>query len=277
MTTPHNEENLVLSLDTQRAAERILVVCVLVELALFLLDYHVNYGRATEIGALRRLFNTAREDGLASWFGTTQTLLAALTLWLTYAIARRREKPGWWKAGWLALAGFFTYMAIDDGAEIHERLGTTVDVLREDSSKLFASFPSYTWQILFLPFFAMFGLFMLVFLWKELDTRSSRLILLSAFGCMALAVVVDFFEGLEPAHGLNLHAYISDTTGLDAWTETRFGQSGYDTLQHFSRSIEETLEMLGISLFWFLFVRNLDSVSNGRLEVRFRSNSTSRE
>ncbi len=267
--TPDRPHAVILSLDAERVARRVLLVCVLAELALFLLDYHVNYGRATNIGAIRRLFNTAREDGLASWLGTTQTLLAALTLWFTYIIARPQPKPRWWKAAWLALALFFTYMAIDDGAELHERLGTTVETLKEDSSPLLASFPSYTWQVLFLPFFGAFGLFMLVFLWKELDTRSSRLVLVSAIGCLALAVVLDFFEGLEPDHALTVHTYISENTNFDARAQARFARPGYDTLQHFSRSAEETLEMLANSLLWFLFLRNLPRVSSGGLQVRF--------
>jgi len=250
-------------------ARRVLVICVVAELAFFLLDYHVNFGGAIEIGAIRRLFNTAREDGLASWFGTTQTLLAALTLWLTYVMVRPQSESRWRKAGWLALALFFTYMAIDDGAELHERLGTTVDALREDSSALIASFPSYTWQILFGPVFAAFGLFMLAFLWKELATRSSRLVLVAAIGCLGLAVVLDFFEGLEPDHALNLHTYIVDHTHFDARAQARFARSGYDTLQHFSRSAEETLEMLANSLLWFVFLRNLGRVGRAGLRVGF--------
>ena len=68
---------------------------------------------------------------------------------------------------------------------------------------------------------------MLVFLWKELDTRSSRLVLVSAIGCLALAVVLDFFEGLEPDHALNVHTYISDNTNLarvsSGGLQVRFG------------------------------------------------------
>ncbi len=64
-----------------RLALRVFACILLLEIAFVLLDYHVNYGRLTEIGAIRRLTNIAREDGLASWFGTTQTLLVALTAW----------------------------------------------------------------------------------------------------------------------------------------------------------------------------------------------------
>ena len=79
------------------------------------------------------MFNTAREDGLASWFAVTQTLLIALTLWLIYSVAKAGRKPRAIVVGWLVLALFFTYMAIDDGAQIHERLGSTFKALREAS------------------------------------------------------------------------------------------------------------------------------------------------
>ena len=49
----------------------IFVACVVSEIALFLLDWHVNYGRLLDYGPIRRLLNTTREDGLASWFGVT--------------------------------------------------------------------------------------------------------------------------------------------------------------------------------------------------------------
>jgi hypothetical protein len=163
-------------------------------------------------------------------------------------------------------------MAIDDGTELHERLGTAVDDWTEDSSAFLSGFPSYTWQVLLAPVFGAFGLFMLVFLWRELGTRSARLVLLSAIGCLALAVVLDFFEGLEEDHALNVHTFVVENTEIDAWSERRFDRSGYDTLRHFSRSAEETLEMLAISLLWFLFLRNLRRVSGGGLKVRFGKN-----
>jgi hypothetical protein len=278
MTTPsHSIEEqgdassvAILTVDTERLAGRVLLVCVLAETALLFLDYHVNYGRATDIGALRRLFNLAREDGLASWLGTTQTILTALTLWLTYRLARAKPTPRWRQAGWLALALFFTYMAIDDGAQLHERLASTVDALTEDSSGLLTSFPSYTWQILFMPLFGALGVFMLVFLWRELPTRASRLVLVSAIGCLSLAVLLDFFEGLEPDHALNLYSYVDDNTDLDLWAGERFDRSAYDTLQHFSRSSEETLEMFAGSLLWFVFLRNLVNVAPGGFQVRLK-------
>ena len=55
-------------------------------------------------------------------------------------------------------------MAVDDGAQLHERLGSTFKAMREDVGSSLDFFPSYPWQILFLPIFGTLGLFMLWFL-----------------------------------------------------------------------------------------------------------------
>ena len=171
MTSPQpdqmeHQKGALLTVDTKRVARSIFIVCILAEVSFVLLDYYVNYGRLTEIGALRRMVNITREDGLASFFGTLQTAMVGLTLWLIYISAKSQDRSKWRTVGWLVLAIFFTYMAVDDGAEVHERLGTT---LNESTSLDF--FPSYAWQVLFLPIFGALGLFTLVFLWNKLPRR----------------------------------------------------------------------------------------------------------
>ena len=172
--------------DTSRLATKILWFCLLCEIAFVILDYHVNYGRWTEIGAMRRMFNTAREDGLASWFAVTQTPLVSLTLWFIYALAKRGHQPRLKVVGWLVLALFFTYMAFDDGVQMHERLGSTFNTVRERSGGSLDFFPSYTWQILFLPGFALLGGFTLCFLWLELHDGALR-------GALVLAILLLVF------------------------------------------------------------------------------------
>lgn len=257
-----------LTVDSERLARRVILFCLLAEVLFVFLDYHVNYGEWTDIGAMRRLFNTAREDGLASWFATTQTLLTGLTLGFIYLSLKNRSGARGKATGWLILAIFFIYMAVDDGAQLHERVGSTVETIRSNAGSSFDFFPSYTWQLVFLPSFGALGLFMLVFLWRELQATSSRVLLLTAISFQVFAVGMDFLEGLEPTHRWNLYAIISDNYDLEPWTEARFGESAYDTLAHFSRSIEEALEMAAISIFWFLFLRHL-SVVAGDLRVRF--------
>lgn len=263
-----------ISIDAKKLATWVLAACVLAELSFVLLDYFVNYGKATQIGAMRRMTNIAREDGLASWFGTTQTLLAGLTLWLTYLLARGRGATRFTRTGWLILAGFFSYMAVDDGAQLHERLGSTVKAMqaRGGEAATASFFPSYTWQVVFLPIFVGLGLFMVVFLHRTLTERWARGVVVAAAGCMACAVGLDFVEGLDATHPLNAYTWLVHTFDLDPWAATRFGKTGFEAVRHFSKSIEEALEMFAISLLWFVFLRNLARAA-GSLHLGFQSDA----
>jgi hypothetical protein len=258
-----------LRFDAPRVVRFVLVGCLLLEVAFVLLDYHVNYGRLTEIGALRRMTAIAREDGLASWFGTTQTMLVALTAWAIVAVIRAQGAARWRRAGWTVVAMLFTYMAVDDGAQLHERVGTAVQVLGEESApSALAFFPSYTWQIVFGPIFAVLGLAVAVFLWRELSDRVALALVFAALSCFGLAVGLDFIEGLDADHSLNVYTFLTARTGVDAWAADRFGRTGYEALDHFGRSLEEFLEMLGGTLFWTAFLRTLTSVTP-ELRVRW--------
>ena len=251
--TPRNEA--LIHLDGESLPGRIFLFCLVVELLLVGLDAFINYGRFIDIGPIRRLFNITREDGLATWFMVMQTFLAGLVLWLITLVQRSRSAS---RSNWLSwgfLSGFFIYMSADDAAEIHERLGSTFkDLLktnqRETSDSLLAQvqgmFPSYDWQLVALPLLAGAGLFMLFFLLTEFKDRKSRVILFSAAGLMAIAVLLDFFEGLDKANPWNPHSWIRES----------FTLSNY-TVRHFSKSIEEFLEMCSISLLLMLFIARL--------------------
>lgn len=266
---PPKKRSSTLRVDTRAIASRVLMACVGLELLFLVLDYHVNYGRLSTIGAVRRMTNIAREDSLASWFGTTQTLLVALTLWLTYVVVRQAGKSSRFsRVGWVVLACFFSYMAIDDGAQLHERLGTAFKVVQRDSGNTLSFFPSYTWQLVFLPFFVALGLFMVAFMWRELASKRQRWLVVTAAGCMAFAVGLDFIEGLEASHPFNAYTWLASTFELEAWANGRFGKTAFETLRHFSKAIEEATEMFAISLLWFVFLSHL-SAAAGKVRIAF--------
>ena len=259
-----------LNVDPARLARRVFVFCLTVEVVFVLLDYHVNYGRLVDVGAIRRMTNIAREDGLASWFGTTQTLFVALTAWALVLLARASHAAGWRRAGWSVVAVMFTYMAVDDGAQLHGRFGTLSSVLDDSGgSSVLTSFPSFAWQVLFVPVFGVFGLLLALFLWKELHDRAAFVLVLTALACLAVAVGLDFIEGLDDDHPWNLYTWIVEWVDLADFTAARFRQTPYDTLEHFSRSLEEFLEMLANTFLWVTFRRHVPSVApNVHLSLR---------
>ena len=267
MVYDQHTRSVLLRFNTAALALYILIFCIVAEITFVVLDYYINYSELVDIGAMRRMFNIAREDGLASWFGATQTLLAGLTLWLIYAVVKHQPGSKWRRSGWLILALFFTYMAVDDGAQLHERFGTTFKALREDAGGNLDYFPSYAWQVFFGPVFALLGLFLLGFLLYELDSRHDKMLVLLALSGLALAVALDFVEGLDEGHAWDLYTIIAERYDLEEVAQDRFGETAYDTLRHFSKSIEEAIEMLAISVLWFVFLRYLGSVTD---EIRVR-------
>ncbi len=266
-----------LEINSTKLIRYIIGFAIFAELMFVFLDYHVNYGRLTEIGAMRRLTNIAREDGLASWFGTAQLLLISLTLWLIY-LAVKQHGSKFRRVGWMVLACFFTYMTLDDGNELHERFGTLFGTLARRASepgegpsligRFLDFFPSYHWQFFFLPMFAAVGLFLVYFMWRELDDRGSQRFVIAAILLFVVAVGLDFIEGLSVDHPLNFYTKITERFEFGEFTQARFKHTPYKTLVHFSKSIEECIEMMGNSLLWLVFLRQFVRVA-GDLRVRF--------
>ena len=107
--------------------------------------------------------------------------------------------------------------------------------------------------------FAMFGLFLIWFLNKELQVVRDKLIVIVAIGLLVLAVTADFFEGLDPEHPLNLHSWVSATWDLN-----------FDDVRHYSKSLEEFMEMLAMSFLWVVFLRHLVRIAP-EIQLRFRN------
>ena len=257
--------------DSVSLLRNLLLMCVSIELLFFALDYHVNYAGLGS-GSIRKLFSTSREDSLPAWFSIMQTAMVALTVWLVYLLVRRTGTR-WQRAGWLTLALFFSYLAFDDGARIHERVGTAYHEYFSQASATFGArtlelFPSYRWQIVFMPIFASMGVFMFVFLLGQLRGWKPKVVVFLALTCLAGAVALDFLEGLDEDHWLNPYTAIANTWQLDYWSARTFGRSPYATLVHFSKSIEETVEMFAMTLLWVVFLGHFTWLARD-LRIRF--------
>lgn len=253
-----------LDVDARRLITVLFFVLVGAEVFFVLADAIINVGELTELSPIRRFFNITREDGVASWFAVTQTWMLGMTAAFLYAVVRAGDAARWRRVGWAIIAIFLVYMAMDDGAQFHERIGSSFKTMlhgedHESGERIAGFFPSYAWQLVFLPIFGTFGLFILWFLNKELQSARDKRLVVAAIGLLVLAVVADFFEGLEMDHPLNLHGWIQWTWDL----------SDYE-VRHFSKSIEEFMEMLAMTLLWITFLRHLVSIAP-RIELRFRS------
>ncbi len=259
-----------LRIDTTALLRNLLIFCVSIEMLLFTFDYYLNYAGGSHSSALRRLFSTSREDGLAGWVAVLQTAMIAVTLWAIYMVVRKTATR-WQILGWQALLVFFCYLALDDGAHIHERLGTAYNEAGDGfalGAWTLELFPSYRWQIVFMPLFAAMGFFMFGFLLKQLRGWKPKAAVFVALSCLAGAVVLDFFEGLAPTHALNPYTAITQRWHLEYWAARTSDVSAYDMLLHFSKSIEECTEMFGMTLLWVVFLHHFTWLARD-LRVRF--------
>ncbi|MHC4992576.1 MAG: hypothetical protein ACYTGC_16520 [Planctomycetota bacterium] len=241
----------------------LVIVCFVISWSFLFFDYSINYSGVAKSGAVRRMFNMTREDGMPSLFMIMQMTLLATTVWAVWLTVRKRTSSRFRRIGWLILALFFSYLAVDDGAKVHERLGTAYEEVTERNEEALGAgameaFPSYAWQVVFMPIFSVMGIFMLVFLWRELGSTLPRALVFVAFGLFATAVFFDFIEGLDPDHEWNLYRILAERNeGIETFTRKQFDRSAYDSLRHFSKTIEECMEMMGMTLLWAVFLGHL--------------------
>lgn len=246
-------EPTLLQLDSGKMVRYLFWTCFLFEILLVLLDGFLNYGRWLPYAPLRRLCNITREDSLASLFGTMQTFVLSGVAALLYLAARTSGASRTTRLGWMVLFLLFAYLAIDDGAEIHERIGSSFKSHVEQApataggrsfgKDLLETYPSYPWQPLVLPFLLIPGAFMCWFLWKEFTDLGDRLRTGTAVACFAAALLLDFVEGMR-----HVSRRVSYSLGVTPYT-----------VRHFSKSFEEFLEMLAVTLLLVTLVRILST------------------
>ena len=249
----------------------IIGICVGLEILFVLLDASANLKEWGVSGPIKRLFNIAMETTIPTWFSVMQVAVVGAIVGLIALLKRGRKNESrriW--MGWMAIAVFFVYMSLDDGSMLHERVGSA---LRSDSAisnvvddsgehggtnKIVPMFPSYSWQLVLMPFFALFGLYMFLFLWRELGPGEFKW-LVAGLACYAAAVGLDFVEGFDHnGNAWNMYPGIAATCGLDS-----------PTVRHVLQSLEEFLEMLGTTAFLGLFLNHL-MLSAGEIRISFR-------
>ncbi len=252
-----------------RTIRRVFLACLLVELGLVLADYNVNLRGLDAPSQLRSMFNIAREDSLPNWFSSAQTLMAAITSWMVFLVVQARAGSSALRRGWLIVALFFTYMAVDDGTRLHERIGTVFETLLENvaGAGLLQRFPSYAWQVFFVPLFAAAGLFTAWFLLRHSPRSRTRAVVLLALGLLGLAVGLDFLEGLGREHPWNPYTYLVQNFDLESGSRALFRKSAYFITRHFSKVLEEIFEMLANTLLWIVFLGYLFDLG-AKLRIR---------
>jgi hypothetical protein len=159
-------------------------------------------------------------------------MFAASGLFFLLGQKYRRERiaPA---AGWYALAAAFTFLAWDEGAQIHETVGIH-----------FGTSYGGSWLYFYAPAAAAFAAMLVPFLLR-LPSRTRYLLIASGATFVAGAVVVEFFGQLY----------------ADAYGRTRPIYAGLAT-------VEEVLEMLGVALLIYTLLEHLGALPRRRVARR---------
>ena len=235
-----NTETTDIEFDSRRTLLFVFFFLLALELLMFILDIFVNWNEFADRESIRDMFSTTQEHSIAGWFAATQTFIVALAAWAIFFISKKTDASTWQRAGWFVIAAFFSYLSVDDGAAIHEHLGSG---LKQTAiiGEAIASYDSYSWHVVILPFFIAMGCFILFFLWRELAHINEKLGTLAAFSCLGFAIIQDYIEG--------------STEEYD-WFEINYDMDA-ETILHFAKSLEECAEMLGMTIFLVVFLSHL--------------------
>ena len=178
---------------------------------------------------LRQLFDVDQENNLPTWYSAFLLLTASALLWLC---ARQRKADGdSWSGHWLALAGGFLLMSLDEVAGVHETINSVIVM---------------TWAIPGAFLALVLGLAFVPFL-LQLPRRTALR--------FALAGAI----------------YVGGAVGVEIFGNSLSVQNLRDTLQYdLATLVEEALEMLGVILFihtLLLYMRGPAAAVDASLEL----------
>ncbi len=233
-----SNDHLKLGFDVKKRIKHLFYILVAINISLVLSDFVFNFLKVLPHSRLRAMVNMAKESSIANWYSTSIMLLIGL---VALALAHKERIKDSVKTfySWMLFGCFFIFLSMDDGAEIHERVSTSFKSLFKEGEdaggfigfvySIFEAFPSYAWQLTFLPIFGAIGLYMLVFSFKQIEQKAPRRWLIYGLTCLVVAVGIDFIEGI-----------------------LKYGEIPWDdlplkkyTITHNTRVLEEFLEVLG--------------------------------
>ena len=208
-------------------SKKVLIIFSLISLG-FAVIYYLPYFFDIEYSYfITDYMNITQEKNVPTFFSFFIMMLVGLVYFLLY----KEEK----KYYWLFIALFFFYLGFDDMFKIHEHVGSSVGhTVVEDG--LDKEFSTYYWQAVFMPMFALFGLYIVYVTSKafwDISCKRCIVMLFAGYGLYAVAIAMDFYEGMD--------------TDL-FWLLEIFKTLDYDALVDVMRATEEAIEMLGGTL-----------------------------
>jgi hypothetical protein len=237
------ENALQIDLRIDRMILSIIIFCLVAEFIIFFLDISYNLGQLWYFEKFQRVSNVDAEKSFGTWFSVVQNFVVALTAFVISLHHKLIFNQKGKFLGWLLMALFFAYISLDDHLMLHENMGSTVPVIYEWLLGKTITLPTYGWHFLSGPIFGAFGLFFLTFLYRQLNSKKYRLILFLGLSLWSVAVLLDAWDGTSRPYD---------------WMAKMTGFKEYH-IRHSSMLVEEMFEMLGSTLFLYLFLSKIKS------------------
>jgi hypothetical protein len=235
--------------DFSRITRVVLISCLVAEGLIFLLDVCQHVAEIWYFENIKDLSNVIMENSFGTWFSVVLNAGAGMVALCVALCCRKTGKPRLKTLAWLLIALFFLYVSLDDHLVLHERLSGGIGrILFKFQLTDKFQFLTYEWIYIFVPFFGLFGVFMLIFLFRELNGFLERMLLLFGLGLWTLAVGLDALEGAGlPYESMEVVAGLARTK-----------------IRHSFMLVEEMFELLGSTVFLFLFLRRLRNLLKER-------------
>ncbi len=207
---------------TKSFVNKIFRLGLLLTVALLLLDILTYFFYPETI--FGEIFLATREQTPLTWVSVIALLLIALSSATVYMRSKRII--------WYFLSLTFLFFSMDDATYFHERFSAAAQEL----SPFLASFPSYSWVILYLPLL-IFSLGALIFLlWKKASPKERRLLYTAVF-VLAVSLLLDMIDGW---------------VGKSKTLVFCFDPGCSSTVEHLFRLLEESLEVFGFGILAYL-------------------------
>lgn len=228
--------------------DSLIIVLLSIALVFLLLDY-LQFSLGDSFPRkLGRLVDITSEGNLPTLFSSLLAIMAGIT---SYVISKEYDFKSSFKnkISWFLIACFFIYLGVDDSSQVHESFATALTENLKSTNDIgwlstsFLSFKSYYWQLLFLPIFAAFGLYMLVYLRREINDSKVFMNFVMGITCYVLAVILDYIDGVPSYYDV----LISDSYS-------------FLEIRHTFRSFEEYIEMVGTSLILVSFLSHASNL-----------------
>jgi hypothetical protein len=219
-------KELRLNLDRNKIFRDLVFFLIAFDTLMFMLDVVFSWNELIPVGAAMRLFNFAREDSFQNSAKAMTTVTVGVMVFFIYLKER--------KIGWRNIAFFYLYLGIDDDCAMHERVASIFDRYSgKGTGQGITWLPTYTWQLIYMPFFIGMGFFIFYYCVREMKSNRYKIMVFSALAIWGFAEFLDFIEGIKDAYDkLAVFVHLSP-----------------EFVNHFMRVFEEYIEYLGSAIF----------------------------